>query len=192
MPTIEPLSAIEGVLVATPDLHRDDRGLMVETYRHAWIPGSRPPVQANRADRSAGCVVGLHYHLRQADYWYVVAGRARIVLHDLRLGSPTDGATAVLDLGAAPGPDGPHDHRGLYLPAGVAHGFASLTDVTLTYLVDAAYDGTDELGVAWDDPEVSAAWGISDPVLSERDRTNPRRAAIAHHLRPRHDAPRPS
>ena len=32
----------------------------------------------------AGAVVGLHYHLHQADYWYVPFGRARVVLHDLR------------------------------------------------------------------------------------------------------------
>ena len=56
-------------------------------------------IQANRADRSAGCIVGLHYHLHQADYWYVVRGRARVVLHDLRQGSPTDGVTMLLDLG---------------------------------------------------------------------------------------------
>ena len=37
--------------------------------------------------------MGLHYHLHQADYWYVLRGRARVVLHDLRQGSPTDGAT---------------------------------------------------------------------------------------------------
>ena len=51
-------------------------------------------IQANRADRQAGCIVGLHYHLHQADYWYVPFGTARVVLHDLRDGSPTDGATA--------------------------------------------------------------------------------------------------
>ena len=56
-------------------------------------------VQGNRSDRRAGSVVGLHYHLHQADYWYVPEGRARVVLHDLREGSPTDGNTLVLDLG---------------------------------------------------------------------------------------------
>ena len=46
----------------------------------------------------AGAVVGLHYHLHQADYWYVLRGRARVVLHDLREGSPTDGSTQLIDL----------------------------------------------------------------------------------------------
>ena len=44
-------------------------------------------VQANRAVRQAGAIVGLHYHLHQADYWYV-AGRIRVVLHDLREDRP--------------------------------------------------------------------------------------------------------
>ena len=73
-------------------------GCFVETYRREWFPHGREMIQGNRADRQAGCVVGLHYHLHQADYWYVPFGAARVVLHDLRAGSPTDGAT----LGARP------------------------------------------------------------------------------------------
>ena len=49
-------------------------------------------------------------------------------------------------------PIGTHDHRGVFIPPGVAHGFASLTDMTITYLVDGYYNPADELGVAWDDP----------------------------------------
>ena len=56
-------------------------------------PTGREMVQGNRADRQAGALVGLHYHLHQADYWYVPFGTARVVLHDLREGGPTDGAT---------------------------------------------------------------------------------------------------
>ncbi|NUP90465.1 MAG: dTDP-4-dehydrorhamnose 3,5-epimerase family protein, partial [Candidatus Sumerlaeia bacterium] len=42
--------------------------------------------------------------------------------------------------------------QGLYIPCGVAHGFAALSDVVLVYVVDNYYDGADELGVAWNDP----------------------------------------
>ncbi|HCB34193.1 MAG TPA: dTDP-4-dehydrorhamnose 3,5-epimerase [Acidimicrobiaceae bacterium] len=167
-----------GVIVATPQVHSDDRGLLVETFRREWLPaGAGEMVQANRADRRAGTVVGLHYHLRQADYWYAPAGTARAVLHDLRTGSPTDGVTMTVALGDSA-------HRGVYIPAGVAHGFAALTDVTLTYLVDRYYDPADELGVAWDDPDVAADWGVAQPVLSERDRANPARRDLAAGLRP--------
>jgi dTDP-4-dehydrorhamnose 3,5-epimerase len=125
-------------------------------------------------------VVGLHYHLHQADYWYVLRGRARVILHDLRVGSPTDGATLALDL------DSDVD-RGVFIPPGVAHGFASHTDLLMWYLVDNYYNPADELGVAWDDPDIAAAWGVTDPVLSARDKGNPRRADLTPAVLPHYD-----
>ncbi|HEX2038972.1 MAG TPA: dTDP-4-dehydrorhamnose 3,5-epimerase [Acidimicrobiales bacterium] len=171
MPTVDKAEAIEGVFVVGLDAHGDARGRFVETYRREWVPGAREMVQANRSEKQAGAVVGLHFHRRQADYWHVVSGRARVVLHDLRVGSPTEGATLMLDLDGG-------EPTGLYIPPGVGHGFAALTDVVLTYLVDGYYDPDDELGVAWDDPEVGADWGVADPVLSGRDRSLPQRAAV--------------
>ena len=60
----------------------------------------------------------------------------------------------------------------------MAHGFASLTDLTLWYLVDSYYNPDDELGVAWDDPAIAADWGVADPVVSLRDQSNPQRSQI--------------
>lgn len=176
MPTSHPVS-IDGVLLLEPTSHGDDRGRFVETYRRQWLPLGREMVQANRSEKQAGAVVGLHYHLHQADYWYVLRGTARVVLHDLRVGSPTDGVTWVADL------DG-REERGLFIPPGVAHGFASLTDVLLWYLVDGYYNPDDELGLAWDDPDVAADWGLADPVLSARDQSNPSRKELADSVRP--------
>jgi dTDP-4-dehydrorhamnose 3,5-epimerase len=155
----------------------DERGRIVETYRREWFPMGREMVQANRSEKQAGALVGLHYHLHQADYWYLLRGRARVVLHDLREGSTSDGATLVIEL------DGEVE-RGVFIPPGVAHGFVALTDLTLTYLVDQYYNPEDELGVAWDDPDIAADWGVDDPVVSERDRTNPRRADVPAGRRP--------
>ncbi len=176
MATVTPSDVIDGVFVVEPSLHGDDRGFFVETYRREWFPQGREMIQGNRGDRQAGAVVGLHYHLHQADYWYVPRGHARVVLHDLRTGSPTDGATLSLDLGEVDG--GPNNHVGVYIPPGVAHGFASLSDMTITYLVDGYYNPADELGVAWDDPEIDADWGVTDPILSDRDRANPPRSGL--------------
>jgi len=185
MAELEPSSAIDGVVVVSPDIHGDDRGIFIETYRRQWFPGGREMIQGNRGDRKAGAVVGLHYHLHQADYWYVPYGRARVVLHDLRVGSPTEGATQLIDLGSEPGTAGvDHDHRGIYIPPGLAHGFAALTDMTITYLVDGYYNPADELGVAWDDPEIGADWGVDEPTLSGRDQANPRRADLPEGRRP--------
>ena len=60
-------------------------------------------VQANRSEKQAGAlVVGLHYHLRQADYWYVAArAGARVVLHDLRRGPGPTGRLSSIDLDGA-------------------------------------------------------------------------------------------
>ena len=170
-------TTIDDVLLLEPAAHGDDRGRFVETYRREWLPLGREMVQGNRSEKAAGAVVGLHYHLHQADYWYVLRGTARVVLHDLRVGSATEKTTFVVDL------DG-NDERGLFIPPGVAHGFASLTDVLLWYLVDGYYNPADELGLAWDDPTVGADWGLSDPVLSVRDQSNPRLDELADAVRP--------
>lgn len=179
MPRVETSTVIADVMIVTPDIYGDVRGRFIETYRRSWFPLGREMVQGNRSDRQRGAVVGLHYHLHQADYWYVSRGRARVVLHDLRVGSPTDGATEILEIGE-------HNDRGLFIPPGVGHGFAAVTDLTLTYLVDSYYNPSDELGVAWDDLELRADWGVADPVVSARDRANPRRSEIPEHLRPRY------
>ncbi len=182
MAEIQESNVVSGVYVVDPALHGDDRGVFVETYRREWFPQGREMIQGNRADRQQGCIVGLHYHLHQADYWYVPFGRARVVLHDLRVDSPTDGATLELTLGSRD--DGTHDHRGVFIPPGVAHGFASLSDMTITYLVDGYYNPADELGVAWDDAAIGADWGVTDPVLSKRDQANPARHELEPALRP--------
>ena len=156
MPELIPSDVIDDVVLVRPDVHGDERGRFVETYRRAWFPNGREMVQGNRSEKQAGALVGLHFHLHQADYWYALRGRLRVVLHDLRVGSRTDGATQVIDL------DGEVD-QGVYIPPGVAHGFASLSDILLTYLVDNYYDPADELGLAWNDPAVGGGLGRQRP-----------------------------
>ena len=89
MATLTPSDVIDGVVVVAPDIHGDERGIFIETYRRNWFPGGREMIQGNRGDRRQGALVGLHYHLHQADYWYVPHGHGRVVLHDLREGSST-------------------------------------------------------------------------------------------------------
>jgi len=72
----------------------------------------------------------------------------------------------------------------VFIPPGVAHGFAALTDVVMTYLVDGYYNPSDELGVKWDDPVIGADWGITDPIMSQRDQDNPLRADLPVGRRP--------
>jgi dTDP-4-dehydrorhamnose 3,5-epimerase len=177
VPKIAESEVIADVWTVDPDAHGDARGRFYETYRRSWFPLGREMVQGNRSDKTAGAVVGLHYHLHQADYWLCPRGTARVVLHDLRVGSPTEEATQTLEISEA-------NCRGVFIPPGVAHGFASLTDLSITYLVDSYYNPDDELGVAWDDPDIGADWGVTEPVLSNRDKNNPPRKAIPEDRRP--------
>ena len=124
----------------------------------------------------------MHYHFKQADYWHVIKGRVFVGLFDARRGSPTYGACEGFILGEDADPR-VSDH-GVYIPPGVAHGFLTLTDCLLTYLVEAYYDNHDELGIAWNDPALKIAWPNAAPILSERDRKNPPLAEMKPEVTP--------
>jgi dTDP-4-dehydrorhamnose 3,5-epimerase len=158
---------ISGVKLAHLHMMHDARGRFMETFRKEWFPErSWEIIQTNRSDSKMGVLRGLHYHFRQVDYWHVASGKIRVGMADLRRSSPSYGASQVIEIGE-------EQQLGVFIPSGVAHGFLALTAATLTYLVDQYYDGNDELGVAWNDPTLGVEWGITDPILSERDRRNP-------------------
>ncbi len=171
---VNELKDIVGVYVVGLKDFADERGRFVETWRRSLVPGSGEMVQSNRSDSVAGTLRGMHYHLFQADYWYPVSGQAIAGLFDFRAESPTFQASTTIDL----------DGVGLYIPPGVAHGFYAITDTTLTYLVDQYYDGSDELGIRYDDPAIGITWPEGPRVLSERDQTNPILAEIPDENRP--------
>jgi dTDP-4-dehydrorhamnose 3,5-epimerase len=158
---------IAGLHLLHLDAHEDARGSLIEIFRRVWIPEAREVVQINLSLSRAGVLRGLHVHRRQADYWCVLSGRALVGLFDLREGSPTRLRKAEIRI------DAEVEHLALYIPPGVAHGFFAETDMSLAYLVDQAFTGEDEFGLAWDDPDVGIAWPSSEPILSERDRSNP-------------------
>lgn len=168
MPEIRESSLIAGVKFARFQSYTDDRGRFLETFRREWFPERTwNEVQGNRSDSRAGVLRGLHFHLKQIDYWVPFSGRIRVGLVDVRQSSPTRGAKEMLEIGE-------DNLVGIYVPIGVAHGFLALTDSTLTYVVDMYFDGTDEYGVAWDDPDIAMPWGTTSPILSPRDVNNPR------------------
>lgn len=147
----------------------DERGRFTETFRKEWFPQrSWDNVQLNRSESRKGVLRGLHYHLNQVDYWYVLDGRIRAGLVDLRRSSPTFCKSQTIDIDGA-------DNRGLFIPCGIAHGFLALSDVTLVYIVDNYYDSNDDHGLAWDDPDLAVAWHpAAPPLISDRDAANPR------------------
>jgi dTDP-4-dehydrorhamnose 3,5-epimerase len=180
-----PASLLPGVRYGAVARHADERGAFRELWRASAFggiatadagaePGALPSfVQANLSSSASGVLRGLHVHRRQLDYWTVASGRAFVALADLR---PMlhGGASAPLvetrELVA---------DEWVVIPAGVAHGFLALGPLELLYLVTNEYDGSDELGFAWDDPSAAVPWpDVPDgpdgrPILSDRDRSNP-------------------
>lgn len=171
-----------GVYTVPIKAFEDPRGRFMETFRREWFPQvSWERMQSNRSDSKPGVLRGLHYHFHQVDYWYVPVGKIRAAMVDLRPSSPTFRATQVLEMGAA-------DNIGVFIPVGVAHGFLSLTECTLMYIVNNYYDPADERGVAWNDPDLGINWGAipgGTPSLSQRDLTNRRLRDIPAHELPR-------
>jgi dTDP-4-dehydrorhamnose 3,5-epimerase len=189
-----PPSTLPGVRYGAIARHGDDRGAFRELWRASAFPaltpsdtgapaGSEPRfVQSNLSSSAAGVLRGLHYHRRQLDYWTVATGRAFVALVDVRPLVAGSGPSVVetRELEA---------DDWVVIPAGVAHGFLALEPLELVYLVTNEFDGTDELGFAWDDPAVGVPWprvgATADgrPILSERDRSNPSLADLVASLR---------
>ena len=103
-------------------------------------------------------------------------GRVWDVAVDLRRDSPTFGKWEGHELDD-------ETHRQLYVPVGFAHGFCVRSGIAdVHYRLSSYYDPATEAGIAWDDPDVGVEWPVSEPLLSERDRSAPRLAEIADEL----------
>lgn len=164
---------LEGLVLVAPSVHADARGFFVETYSHdayraAGIDGEF--VQDNHSRSGIGTLRGMHYQRRPGQGKLVRVARGRIwdVAVDIRRGSPTFGQWEAHELDD-------ESHRQLFVPVGFAHGFCVLSDVAdVTYKVTAPYDAAEERGIAWDDPDIGIEWPVAEPILSARDRSNPR------------------
>ena len=179
-----PASSLDGVRYGAIARFEDPRGSFRELWREDTFgtidavqagvaPGSEPRfVQANLSTSAKGVLRGLHLHQRQLDHWVVASGRAFVALVDVRpmLAGAERPLVETRELNADDWVD---------IPMGVAHGFLALERLELIYLVTNAYDGSDELGFAWDDDLAAVPWpDVQEtpdrrPILSDRDRSNP-------------------
>jgi dTDP-4-dehydrorhamnose 3,5-epimerase len=162
---------LDEVYLIEPDVHSDERGFFVETFRHSWIDelGIEVGFVQENHSRSSGRVLrGIHLQAGQAKL--VRCGRGRIwdVAVDLRPDSPSYRRWEGYELDD-------EAHRQLFVPDGFGHGFCVLSDeADVAYKLSSYYDPKLESGVAWDDPEIGIEWPIADPILSERDQALPR------------------
>ena len=172
VPASERMGTIDGVMVKTLRKHADQRGYFVEQLKRGdlddqgrpFVP-DQPFAQMSRSLAYARggnppeLIKAFHWHRRQWDYWDIVQGNARVVLVDLRKGSPTEGRIQSLILGEnAP--------RMVAIPPLVAHGYQALDlrDVILNYYVTEPYDPQhpDEGRIAWNDPRIGFDWRIEN------------------------------
>jgi len=167
---------LPGSYVITPKAFDDDRGTFLEWFKQdllaAELGHELELAQANWSVSRRGVVRGIHYAdvpPGQAKYVTCVRGAVLDVVVDLRVGSPTFGQHAAVELTA----DG--ERRAVYLSEGLGHGFCALTnDATVLYLCSTGYDPTGEHGVDPMDPALDLPWP-SDvvPALSAKDAAAP-------------------
>jgi dTDP-4-dehydrorhamnose 3,5-epimerase len=139
-------------------------------------------VQDNHSLSSKGTLRGLHYQLHhpQAKLCRVIEGEAFDVALDIRIGSPTFGRWTGLLLSA-------HARNQIYIPVGFAHGFVALTErVQFLYKCSDFYDPADERGILWNDPALEIPWGVSNPLISEKDAKYPTLSSAALENLPRY------
>lgn len=171
---IEP-TALDGVLLLHPQKHGDARGFVSETFkasalREAGIADEW--VQDNHSfSAQAGTIRGLHFQappMAQAKLVRVLRGAILDVALDIRRASATYGKHVAVELSA-------DNFAQLYIPAGIAHGFCTLTDDTeVLYKVSAEYAPAQEGGVLWNDQDLGIAWPVHEAAISARDAQWPR------------------
>ena len=172
---------IDGLILVEADVFPDSRGFFSETFRaneYAKLGIDCDFVQDNHSRSQQSAIRAFHFQLQPGQAKLVRAARGKVwdVAIDLRRDSPTYRQHEAFELSD-------DNNRQLFVPVGFAHGFCVLSDVAdVTYKVSSYYDGATERGIAFDDPELGVEWPVDEPLVSDRDRANPRLSEIADQL----------
>ena len=176
-------TAIPGVVMVEPTVHRDERGFFVETYHEPRYQENGIPerfVQDNHSRSTRGILRGLHAqsHRPQGKLVRCIEGAIWDVAVDVRKGSPAYGRHVGCELTA-------ENFRQLYVPPGLLHGFCVLSEIAqVEYKCTAVYDASSDFSVRWDDPELAIPWPIERPLLSDKDRNAPLLREVQERLLP--------
>jgi dTDP-4-dehydrorhamnose 3,5-epimerase len=172
---------LEGLVLVEPDVFADSRGFFMETFRanlHAELGIDVEFVQDNHSRSQRGAIRAFHFQLQPGQAKLVRCARGAVydVAVDLRRNSPTYREWEAFELND-------DNHHQLFIPVGFAHGFCVTSDVAdFVYKVSSYYDAETERGIAFDDPDIGVEWPVDNPLISERDRSNPRLAEIVDQL----------
>lgn len=166
-------TGIAGLLIVKPQVFEDYRGYFFESYNKEKFLSQgidQNFVQDNESKSMKGVLRGLHFQappFAQGKLVRVMKGAVLDVAVDLRKQSPTYGKWASIEL--------TESNKWMYwVPPGFAHGFLTLEDNTVFfYKCTNVYNKMSEGSIRWNDPDLGIDWGISQPLLSDKDREAP-------------------
>jgi len=167
---VKPVPRIAGALLFRPAPHVDERGFFCRTFDADVIraAGLDPAafVQHSQSRSVRGVVRGLHVRRGDGEAKLVRCSYGAIfdVVVDLRPASPTFRNWERFELRD-------DEQVTLYVPAGCAHSFPALTDTAdMSYMIDRAHDPSEDVSIAFDDPDLAIPWPLEVSVMSSRDR----------------------
>jgi len=165
-------TAIHDVLVIEPKVFGDERGWLTESFNaqdFSMATGLNVEfVQDNHSLSRQWTLRGLHYQLEQTQgkLVRVVAGSVLDVAVDIRKDSPSYGKWAGVELSS-------QNHKQLWIPAGLAHGFLVLSETAeFLYKTTDYYHPQSEACLVWNDPTIAIEWPLPqgiDPNMNAKD-----------------------
>jgi dTDP-4-dehydrorhamnose 3,5-epimerase len=170
-------TSIPGVLVVERPTFPDERGIFHEIVRLNDLREASGidfrPVQLSHSVSLPGVIRAIHTE-KLNKLIYPVTGKMFAVIVDVRIDSPMFGKheTFMFD-----NDDPKSTHAALFLPAGgIGNSICVVGDKPVNYLyaVDKYWEKGNEQGIAWDDPDLNILWPVKNPIISDRDRNNPR------------------
>lgn len=161
---------IEGLLILTPRVFKDDRGEFMESFNkqkfNEAVGREVNFVQDNQSISKKGVLRGLHFQnppFAQGKLVRVIKGAVIDIAVDIRKSSPTYGDYVAVELTA-------DNNEQFWIPEGFAHGFVALEEeTTFLYKCTNYYSPQHEGTILWNDPTLNIDWGIKDPIISEKD-----------------------
>jgi dTDP-4-dehydrorhamnose 3,5-epimerase len=179
---VTPVPGIAGALLFQPSPHVDERGFFCRTFDAEAVRGAGLDpcsfVQDSLSRSARGVVRGLHVRRGAGEAKLVRCSYGAIfdVIVDLRPASPTYRNWESFELRD-------DEQTTLFVPAGCAHGFQALTDpADVSYQIDRPHDPSEDVSIAFDDPELAIPWPLPATFRSPRDQQAPRLAAAARLL----------
>ena len=163
---------LSGVYIIEPRVFGDNRGWFMETYNKIKTPEIDCDFVQDNHSYSAqkGTLRGIHFQnppMAQAKLVRCTRGILMDFAVDLRPESSLYGQWVGVELSA-------ENKKQLFVPRGFGHAFITLTDdVEIVYKTDNYYSSEHDSGVKWSDPDIGINWGITQTILSEKDRSLP-------------------